>query len=252
MSSTAISLLSFGCIFGGTLLGLTLRRFVPTDHLSEESKDAIKVGAGMISMMAALVLGLLVSSAKNTFDSANAAIVQSGAKIILLDRVLANYGPESKDLRGHLRQGVAAGVQLLWPEQRLEDSLQTFEKTATMEQLLQKLRDLRPQNDAQRSLLQQAIGICNDILLTRWVQIEQGQTALPTAFLVVLLFWLTMLYASFGLFAPRNLTVLTAMFVGALSLATALFLVLEMSRPMAGTIKVSSAPMLKALEHLGR
>ena len=94
--------------------------------------------------------------------------------------------------------------------------------------------------------------ICTELLLSRWVQIEQAQVGLPIPFLIILLFWLTMLYMSFGLLAPRNYTVITAMFVGALALATALFLILEMNRPMQGTIKVSSAPMRKALEYIGR
>jgi hypothetical protein len=252
MSSAAIALLSVGCIFGGTLLGLAVRKIVPEDHLNAESKDAVKVGAGMISMMAALVLGLLVSSAKNNFDLANAAIVQGGAKVILLDRVLASYGSESQELREQLRHAIAGTLELLWPEERLQDSLRTFENASALEKLLPKVRALKPQSDDQRALQQQAVGICNDLLLSRWLQIEQAQTTLPAAFLIVLLFWLTMLYASFGLLAPRNPTVISVLFVGALSLATALYLILEMNRPMAGAIKVSSAPMRKALEHLGR
>ncbi|MHC1763667.1 MAG: hypothetical protein AB9869_05075 [Verrucomicrobiia bacterium] len=252
MSSTAIAAVAIAAIFGGTLVGLAVRRYVPEHHLNAESRDAVKAGAGMITMMSALVLGLLVSSAKSNFDSANDAIVDASAKIILLDRVLVAYGPELKELREHLRRGVATRFQLLWPEERLQYGLVAFEKSVLLERLLQEIRDLTPQSDVQRALQQQAVGLCNEMLLTRWLQIEQSQTALPTAFLVILLFWLTMLYFSFGLLAPRNLTVITAMFIGALSLATALFLILEMNRPMGGIIKVSSGPMRKALEHLGR
>src|SRR5512137_1293941 len=132
MSGTMIALISAGCIFGGTLLGLALSRMLPSHHLNADSKDAVKVGAGMISMMSALVLGLLVSSAKNTFDSTNAAIVQSGAKVILLDRVLAAYGPEVKELRDQLRLGLAASIELLWPEEGVHESLSKFEKAAMM------------------------------------------------------------------------------------------------------------------------
>ncbi len=121
-----------------------------------------------------------------------------------------------------------------------------------MEALAQKLQALKPQNDGQRALQRQALDICGELLLSRWLQIEQAQTSLPTTFLVILLFWLMMLYMAFGLFAPHNWTVITAMFIGAVSLATALFLILEMSRPMSGTVKVSSAPMRKTLEYLGR
>ncbi len=253
MSGTLIALVSAGCIFGGTLLGLALRKMLPDHHLSEDSKDAIKVGAGMISMMAALVLGLLVSSAKSSFDSTSAAITQGGAKVILMDRLLANYGPETKEVREDLRRGVADFIAMLWPEEgSIESGMKTFERTYGMEQLLGKVRTLKPQTETQKALLEQTQKLAHELMLIRWNQIEQAQISLPAAFLVILLFWLTLLYTSFGLLAPRNATVITMMFLGALALATALFLIVEMSRPMAGAIKVSSGPMRKALEHLGR
>jgi hypothetical protein len=254
MSSTTIALTSFACIFGGTVLGLVLRQILPDHHLNAESKEAVKIGAGMISMMAALVLGLLVSSAKSNFDATNTAIIQGGAKIILLDRVLANYGPECQEVRRTLRQAMTATIELLWPEEAASTEVltSTFERSNTMEKLLTKIRELKPQTEGQRALQAQAQQLGNELLLIRWQQIEQAQVTLPTTFLVIVLFWLTMLYMSFGLLAPRNATVITVMCVGALALATAIFLILEMNRPMGGTIKVSSGPMRKALEHLGR
>ncbi len=253
MSGTAIALATTGCIFGGTLIGLALRKIIPKHHLTDDSKDAVKVGAGMISMMAALVLGLLVSSAKSKFDSTNTAITEGGAKIILMDRALASYGPETAEVRKHLRRSVAAMIELLWPEELAPDSdLSMFERGVAMEKMLARLRELKPETDAQRAVLQEAQNLGQDLLFIRWLQVEQAQTGLPLTFLVILLFWLTMLYMSFGLFAPRNATVLTVMFIGALSLATAMFLIVEMNHPMGGAIKVSSGPMRKALEHLGR
>jgi len=248
-----IALITAGCIFSGTLLGLALSKMVPGHHLNPDSKDAVKMGAGMITMMAALVLGLLVSSAKSTFDSTNAAITQCGAKVILMDRLLASYGPEAKEVREELRRAVTAGLQMLWPEEFSGDlNMNAFERATTMEKLLEQIRGLRPQSEAQRASQAQAQALGHEILLTRWLQIEQASVPLPRPFLVILLFWLTLLYTSFGLLAPRNATVITIMFLGALALATALFLIVEMSRPMAGAIKVSSAPMRKAAEHLGR
>lgn len=253
MTGTMIALITAGCIFSGTLLGLMLSKMVPEHHLNEDSKDAVKVGAGMISMMAALVLGLLVSSAKSTFDSTSAAITQGGAKVILMDRLLANYGPEAKEIREELRRSVAAAIEMLWPEESsTELGLKTFERASAMEKVLEKIRSLKPQTEGQRALQARAQELGNEILLTRWLQIEQAYVPLPRPFLVILLFWLTLLYTSFGLLAPRNATVITMMFLGALALATALFLIVEMSRPMAGAIKVSSGPMRKALEQLGR
>jgi len=248
-----IALTSAGCIFSGTLLGLAVRKVLPDDHLSADSKDAIKLGAGMISMMAALVLGLLVSSAKGNFDATSAAITQGGAKVVLLDRVLANYGPESKEVRENLRRSLTATIEMLWPEEpRTDSSLNAFERANAMEKLLERIRGLKPQTDAQRALQAQALELGNELLLSRWQQIEQAQTALPTPFLVIVLAWLTLLYLCFGLLAPRNLTVISVMFVGGLAMATALFLILEMNSPMDGAIKVSSGPMRKALEHVGR
>jgi len=121
-SSLTIGLISAGCIFGGVLLGLVLRGLLPDYHLRDDSKDTVKVGAGMIATVSALVLGLLVASAKNTFDMTEAEITQRSAKIILLDRVLADYGPETKATREQLHNTVAATIEMLWPAEKKEVS----------------------------------------------------------------------------------------------------------------------------------
>ncbi len=253
MSSLTIALISAACIFGGVLLGLLLQNLLPGHHLSNESKETVKLGAGMIATLSALVLGLLVSSAKNNFDTMNAEITQSAAKIIQLDRVLANYGPETKDARELLRRTVIAGIQTFWPEEKTAAAGMTaFERANGMELLQAKLRELAPASEAQRQLLTQAQQFCGELLQWRWLAIEQTQNALPVPFLVMVLFWLTMLHMSFGLFAPRNAMVMVVLFICALSVSGAIFLILEMNHPLSGFIKVSSAPMLKALEHLGQ
>ncbi len=253
MSSLTIALICAACIFGGVLLGVCLRSLLPGHHLSNESKDTVKLAAGMIATLSALVLGLLVSSAKSTFDTVGSEITQSAAKIILLDRVLANYGPATRDAREELRRTVTAGIVMFWPEVKpAEAGLATFERANGMEQLQVKLRELTPVSDVQRQLLAQAQQISGELLQFRWLVIEQTQNALPTPFLVMLLFWLTILHMSFGLFAPRNATVMVVLLLCALSVSGAVFLIMEMNHPLSGMIKVSSAPMLKALEHLGQ
>jgi hypothetical protein len=253
VSSLAIGLISAGCIFGGALLGLLLQGLLPEHHLRDTSKDTVKLVAGMIATLAALVLGLLVGSAKSSFDATSTAITQGGAKIILLDRVLAAYGPETKDAREKLRGAVAAGIEMFWPEEKNAGSGMTaFERANAMEMIQAKLRSLTPATDAQRQLLSQAEQISNDMLQARWLLIEQAQSTIPVPFLVVLLFWLTMLFLSFGLFAPRNATVIIVLLIGAVSVSGAIFIILEMNHPLRGMIKVSSAPMRKALEHLGQ
>ena len=253
ISSLTIGLISAGCIFGGALLGLLLHGLLPEHHLRDNSKDTVKVVAGMIATLAALVLGLLVASAKNSFDTINAAITQNGAKVILLDRVLATYGQETKEIREQLRRAVAAGIEMFWPEEKAGGSgLAGFERANAMEVVQAKLRELKPATDVQRQLLSQAEQISNDMLQARWLLIEQAQSALPVPFLVVLLFWLTMLHMSFGLFAARNATVITVLLISALSVSGAILIIIEMNHPLQGMVKVSSAPMRKALEHLGQ
>jgi len=253
MSSLTIGLISVACIFGGALLGLLLQGLLPENHLRDTSKDTVKVAAGMIATLSALVLGLLVGSAKSSFDATNTAVIQNGAKIILLDRVLAAYGPETKDAREQLRKAVVAGIEMFWPEEKNVGSGMTgFERANAMEMIQAKLRELTPATDAQRKLQSQAEQLSSDMLQARWLLIEQAQSVLPLPFLVVLLFWLTMLHLTFGLFAPRNGTVITVLLVSALSVSGAIFIILEMNHPLQGMIKVSSAPMRKALEHLGQ
>ena len=208
---------------------------------------------GLIATLAALVLGLLISSAKSSFDAVDTAVTQSGAKVILLDRALANYGPETKDIREHLRSTVIAGIEMFWPGEKAEGAgLAGFERATAMEELQAKVRQLTPATDLQRQLRSEAEKLSGELLETRWLLIAQSQRSLPMTFVVVLLFWLTMLHISFGLLAARNATVITVLLISALSVSGAMFIILEMDHPLNGMIKVSSAPLRKALEHLGQ
>jgi hypothetical protein len=251
--SQTIFLISAGCIFGGAVFGLMLSRVLPEGHLRDNSRDTVKVVTGLIATLAALVLGLLISSAKNTFDAVDTAITQNGAKIILLDRALANYGPETKDIREHLRSTVIAGIEMFWPGEKSEGTgMAGFERANAMEVLQAKIRELTPATDLQRQLVSQAEKLSGEMLESRWLLVAQAQRSLPLTFVVVLLFWLTMLHISFGLLAARNATVITVLLISALSVSSAMFIILEMDHPLHGMLKVSSAPLRKALEHLGR
>lgn len=253
IGSQTIFLISAGCIFGGAVLGLLLSGLLPERHLRDNSRDTVKVVTGLIATLAALVLGLLISSAKSSFDAVDTAITQSGAKIILLDRALANYGPETNDIRAHLRSTVVVGIEMFWSGEKTEGAgLAGFERATAMEVLQSKIRELTPATDIQRRLLAQAEQLSGEMLETRWLLIAQAQRTIPMAFLVVLLFWLTMLHISFGLLAPRNATVITVLFISALSVSGGIFIILEMNHPLKGLLKVSSAPLRKALEHLGQ
>lgn len=253
MSSIIIGLVTFACAFGGVLTGLFIRKFLPEHHLNKESRDAITMGAGLIVTLTALVLGLLISSAKDNFDAMNNSLVQNGAKIIVLDRVLGHYGPETATIREELRNIVTSSIAMIWPRGKSsEAALKRYEATPRMEDIQDKLRELVPQNDSQHSFQSQALGISNELLQSRWLTIEQMQGSLPTVLLAVLLFWLVVLFTSLGMLAPRNATVFAVLFVCALSVSGAVFLIYEMNRPLTGMMKISDAPLLKALEYLGK
>jgi len=249
MTSLTIGLLSAACICLGALVGFGLQLVLPAHHLSKETQDMVKLAVGVIATSTALVLGLLVSSSKGQFDAMGERLVQFGANIIILDSTLAEYGPEAKPAREQLRRSVEGVLQRLWPEERTGGStLAVIEDTRPLEAVRVKLRELKPGTDEQRARLTQAHQIVNDISRLRWVLIEEAQRGLPPILLGVLIFWLALLFMSFGLFAPRNVTVFLALFVSACSMAAAIFLVLEMNSPLDGLMKISSAPLRKALE----
>ena len=254
MIAWVIGFISAGCIFGGALFGIWLHRVLPERHLDAASKDTIKLGAGLLATLAALVLGLLVSSAKSSFDAMNSGISQAGTKVLLADHMLADYGRETKDVREQLRNIVASSIDRIWPEEKGKTGgLRAVESLDDEGKLYKaKLRELTPKNDFQKSRLAQALQISDDVLQTRLLLMEGQQTQLPATFIVVLIFWLTGLFISFGLFAPSNGVVISVLLICALSVSSAIFLILEMNRPLDGFIKADNAPLRKAVELIGR
>ena len=254
MNSLTLSLIAFACIFGGTLAGMALRNCLPEHHLSDESKDAVKLGTGMIATLAALVLGLLIASAKGTFDTMTNELRQTGSKIVLLDRVMAQYGPEAKEAREHLRLSLAFAIQRIWPEDSHEVEVTTAQRPGfEVEALQDKLLALSPRNDAQKWLQSRALQINAEIAEARTLLFAQaGKGSIPGPFLVVLVCWLTIIFSTFGLFSPRNGTVIIVMVICALSAAAALYLIAELDKPYGGLIKISSAPLRDALAVVGR
>jgi hypothetical protein len=251
MSSLAISCITFACVFGGALLGILLRGALPEHHLSAESKDVVKLGMGLVGTMAALVLGLLIASAKASYDMQSSEVTEMSAKVILLDRVLAAYGPETKEVRALLRSRVARALDRMWSKDRTSSSSLEPE-SAGAEVLYEKMQGLSPKDDVQRSLKAQTLTMTMVLGETRWLMYEQGVTSVSTPLLVVLVMWLTFLFVSFGVLAPCNATVVASLFVSALSVSGAVLLILEMYSPYAGLIQVSSAPVRAALAHLGQ
>jgi hypothetical protein len=250
----AISWIVFGVVFGGAILGMALRKLLPEEHLSQESKDVVKVGMGLIATMAALVLGLLIASAKGSYDTQRNGLAQLAGNVIVLDRALAHCGPESNDAREKLRESVDDMLRRTWPQEASEP-VQTDGKSGTegrYEIVYEKILELKPETDAQRAFQAQALKIAMDSSQSRWVLFAQKGSSVPTPFLIILVFWLAVLFASFSIFARPNATVFVALLLCALSVAGAIFLIQELDRPFGGFIQLSSEPVRRAREQLGQ
>ena len=241
----------FACLFGAGLLGLRLRAMLPENHLSSETKDAVKFGMGLVATMAALVLGLLVASTKGAYDTQKSEVAQMAAKIVFLDRVLANYGSESAESRDLLRRSVGSAINHMWPDKKSSQAAQLDPSVSSGEAFFNSIQKLSPQNDLQRSLKSQAAQIATDLGQMRWLLFEQTETSISVTMLIVLIFWLAIIFMSAGLFAPPNATVISALMLAALSVSGAIFLILELDMPFDGVIQISQKPMYNALVLLG-
>jgi hypothetical protein len=250
MSSIGISTIAFACVFGGAMFGMFLRAVLPEHHLNPESKDVVKLGMGLVATMCALILGLLVSSAKSYYDTQSSELTEMSSKIVMLDRLLAHYGPETNEIRGMLRTWASDSLDRMWSKQSAS-SPQSEAPATEREVLVEKIQELSPKDDKQRALQTQAVSLTMDLGRMRWLQYMQGANSISMPLLVILVFWLTTIFMSFGLYAPPNGTVLTSLFVAALSVSGAILLILEMYTPYKGLIRVSSAPLSNALMQMG-
>jgi len=242
----------FACVFGGALFGMFLGTILPEGHLSPHARDVIKVAMAMVATLAALVLGLLTASAKSSLDEKESEQRSAAAQVLLLDRTMAEYGPETKDARDLLKQTVAARISQIWPDEKANVTPDVIGRGTGIEAVQRKLLDLSPQTDAQRWLQSTALQISGSIAAERWAVLQQIGSSIQWPFMAVLIFWLAIIFASFGLFAPRNASMTAALLVAALSVAGSVYLILEMDQPYSGLIKISSAPLRAALQQLGQ
>ena len=252
MSAAAVSPLVASCVFGGSLIAMYAARALPDSHLSADARDVIKVGMALIATLVALVLGLMIATAKGTYDAQSAGVRQLSANVLLLDRSLAEYGPEAQQPRDLLRQAAELMLQRLWPADSAPVSLAPGEARSQMSGFLREVTRLSPQNETQQFLKTQALRITSDLAQARFQMYVQGSSGLPLPFLVVVVLWLIVLFAGYGLIAARNPTVLVFLFACTLSVAGAVFLIQELANPFQGLIRVSSVPLREVNDQLGR
>jgi hypothetical protein len=240
------------CSFGTGIAGMLLHTRLPAHHVDEGSKDVIKLIMGLIATMAALVLSLLIASASTSYQAQESELQSLSANIVLLDHTLAFYGPEAKLARERLHDAVADVHDNIWPPNGAGRS--DLDPRATQRAagaLARELQNLQPATDAQRSLLSQAIQVGQGIGLTRLLMYEQHGSSISWPFLTVMVFWICTLFLGFGLFARFHATVTIALVIGALSVGGAIFLILELSQPYEGFMRVSDASLVDALAQIG-
>jgi len=244
------SLAVFVFTFGGAMLGMLLSRKLPPHHLSSESKDVVKLGMGLVATMTALVLGLLVSAAKSSYDAQNNEVTELAAKVVILDRTLKHYGPEAQPIRKTLHDVVEEAVQRIFPEGGTADA-QISAPRAGADVVLTEIQALEPKDESQRTCKALAVNMTVGLGQERWLMYTQGTAAVSKPMLYIVVFWLTMSFISFGVYAPPNATVSAALFMSAFAVSSAIFLILEMYAPYGGVIHISSAPVKAALMHMG-
>lgn len=252
LSAFQSSCIVLACVLGGGLLGMGLRRCLPDDHLTSDAKDVVKLGVGLLATLTALVLGLLIASAKGTQDTSNTEVKQLSASLVLLERVLEHYGPEANEARDLLRKSASLTVSKIWLQPGSDPAVIQSNLSATADALFTALKNLQPQDDAQRTLRAQAVQISTDLGRTSLLLEEQGRSSIPMPFLVVLVCWVAIIFGAFGLLAPRNPTVVAVLLLCAVSISGAVFLVLEFDQPFDGLVQISSAPLRDAIARLGR
>jgi len=253
MSAMAISWIAFACIFGGAFLGMFLRKRLPGHHLAGDTKDIVRLGTGLIATIAALALGLLIASANSTHENQSSQVRQLTANVVLLDRTLALYGPETDALRNLLRRGVAILADRLWRQGGSDSAkAEPFEASDAALSFYDEIQKLSPRNEVQRSLQARAIDASTDLAKARLLLFAKAGGPIPMPFLVVLISWLTIIFVSFSLFADTNAATTTALGVFALSAAASIFLILELGQPFAGLMMLSDEPLRTALGPLGR
>ncbi len=251
MSAIVVSGIAFALICASTILAMMLRSALPEHHLSSDSKEVIRLATAMIATLAAIVLGMLISSTRSSYEQASGYVDRLTAGIVELDVRLDEYGAETRELRKLIRDTLVPLADSIW-----RGNAQSFDKAAPFqnaghgELVLRRLQELSPQSAMQRSLQSRTLQLGGDLAQTRLLIFSQRGSSISTAFLGVLILWLMVIFGSFGIFTRPNTTVVAVLLVCALSVSSAIFLIMEMGQPFEGLLQISSTPLRNALTPL--
>jgi ABC-type amino acid transport system permease subunit len=251
MSHLTIGLISFAGIFGGALLGLFASRFLPRPHLSSETQTAVTVSVAVIGTLAALVLGLMITAANGSFTKRSEEVRELSLQLIRMDRNLRRYGPEAEDVRAKLRTWATAKIEQLFPEKG--KVAPTSDQTIDMLEAVQDgLMALKPIDERQEHLRTLCMTLSSTMIQARWGLETHAGHSIPIPFLVLLIFWLAIVFASFGLFAPPNPTTMVALFLCAMAVAGGVFLIEDLDNPGDGFVRLPADAMNRAFTEITR
>jgi hypothetical protein len=251
MGPIITGLIVAACIFASAIAGQLLNSRLPSQHLTKETQDVVRLATGMLSVLASLVLGLLIATAKTSYDTTDQAVQGYATELILLDETFRDYGQSAAAPRDLLRQYTTQMLTDFWPNGGGQTAVLDNQVAGTMlEHIREAVRALKPIDEGQRWLMDQALQISTSLLHQRWLMIEQAGTKIQPIVLVILVLWIGFIFATFALNAPRNATVIAAFFICSFAIGGSIYLILEMDSPLNGTMKISSWPMTNALTHM--
>ena len=244
-----IGLIVFATILAGAFAGWVLRQRLPEHHLAEETKSLVSVSMAVVATFSALVLGLLISNANASFSALGGEVTALSAQILRLDQILRRYGPETDPARETLRQYAELKTSDLFPDDHpAHVDLVAPSTYKLLQQLEDSLLALKPANGRDQWWLGQAMTLAAKIGDTRWLLAQQVGQGTPKAFVALLVFWLTLLFASFGLFAPPNVTSAVTLTLCALAVAGAVGMILELEQGFGRLVHISPQPMYQAVK----
>lgn len=251
MSASIVAIVVFSCLAAAVTLGMTMSGRLAAHHLSSESRDTVKLALGLVATLAALLLGLLVSSAKETFDAQREQVNELAAKIATLDRVLALYGVETTDARNELRASIEGAISQVW-SMRNDGRIDLNFDPRRGDAIFRSIQQLQPKDELQRDLKARATGLAFELIEGRSMVLALAAGGVSVPVLTLVIGWLVVIIFGFSLLAPRNAVAVVALTISAVAVCGAVLLLLELYQPFDGLIRISSDPLLIALGQPGR
>jgi hypothetical protein len=244
--SILVGFTCFVVIFFGSAVGFTIGKFLPEEHRGAPTERVVQGAMRTMSLLSALVLGLLVASAKGKFDTNNVQVEQFAAQLMLLNGDLTNFGAGAADARTTLEQYTSAKIADVWRAPSATKD-EPENPAPVLDRLQMEVLALAPQNDFQRAMARGAADVVAQLVREKWLLVAEQSARAPQPFLLALMAWLCVLFVLIGLFAPRNPITLGTVLVCAFSIGSAVALIEDLDQPYGGFIVVSPEPMQAAL-----